>query len=107
MNRAAFLALRDEVKQALDDGWPVKEIWATLHEEGSNFSYTVFWRYVKRLIVWPPLDLASVAAGKKRKRKPEPEGSNSADKNSTAGIRVFTFNPTPKKEDLIRWLEFT
>jgi hypothetical protein len=26
-NRAAFLALRGEVKQAIDDGWPVKTIW--------------------------------------------------------------------------------
>ena len=33
-NRAAFLALRVDIKQALDDGWPVKSIWETLHEEG-------------------------------------------------------------------------
>jgi hypothetical protein len=102
MNRAAFLALREEVKQALDDGWPVKEIWETLHEEGSiAFSYTVFCRYVKRLIVRPRQEMGSVAAGKKRKREPEPEGSNSVNKNSTAGIRGFAFNPIPKKEDLI------
>jgi hypothetical protein len=102
MNRAAFLALRDEVKQALDDGWPIKEIWETLHEEGGiTFSYTVFCRYVKRHIVRAPLDLGSVAAGKKRRREPEPERSNSIDKNSTTGIRGFTWNPIPNEDDLI------
>jgi hypothetical protein len=102
MNKAAFLALREEVKEALDDGWPVKEIWKTLHEEGSiAFSYTVFCRYVKRLIVGRRRDMGIVAAGKKRKREPEPERSNSIDKNSTAGIRGFTWNPIPNEDDLI------
>ena len=101
-NRATFLAVKDDVKQALDDGWPVKAIWETLHEEGSiAFSYTVFCRYVKRLIARTRLEMRSLAVGKKRKREPEPERSNSVDKNSTAGIPGFTFNPIPKKEDLI------
>ena len=100
MNRAAFLALQEDVSQALDDGWSVKAIWETLHEEGKiAFSYPVFCRYVKRLIVRPRLKIGSLAAG--RKRDPEPQGSNSVSKNSTAGIRGFTFNPIPKKEDLI------
>jgi len=102
MNRAAFLALRDDVKQALDDGWPIKEIWETLHEEAKiAFSYTVFCRYVKRLIVRPPLQMGSMAAGKKRKREPEPEPSKPVAKNSTAGIRGFTWNPIPNEDDLI------
>ncbi len=33
-NRAAFLAVRDEVRQSLIDGWPVKSIWETLFDEG-------------------------------------------------------------------------
>jgi hypothetical protein len=50
-NRAAFLALRDEIKDALDDGWPVKVIWETLREEGKiAFGYDAFSRYVNRLI---------------------------------------------------------
>jgi hypothetical protein len=101
MNRAAFLALRNEVKQALDDGWPIKEIWETLHEEGSiAFSYTVFCRYVKRLIVRPRQEMGIVTAPKTRKREPDPERSNSIDKNSTAEIRRFTWNPIPNEEDL-------
>ena len=45
-NRAAFLALRDDVKEAIDDGWPIKEIWDTLCEEGKvSFSYETFRTY--------------------------------------------------------------
>jgi hypothetical protein len=51
-NRAAFLAVRDDVKEAIDDGWPVKEIWETLYEEGKvSFSYEAFRTYVNRLIL--------------------------------------------------------
>lgn len=51
-NRAAFLALKSDVKSALDDGWSVKVIWATLHEEGKvAFSYQAFRAYVNKLIL--------------------------------------------------------
>jgi hypothetical protein len=51
-NRGAFLALRSEVEQALDDGWPVKTIWETLHQEGKiTFSYQSFRGYANRLIL--------------------------------------------------------
>lgn len=40
-NRASFLAVRDDVRKALDDGWPVKVIWDTLRDEGKiEFGYT-------------------------------------------------------------------
>ena len=103
MNRGAFLAVRDDVKQALDDGWPVKAIWETLHEEQKiTFSYPAFCRYVKRLVVGRRSEIGrNVAAAKKGKREPEQEGFSSGDKNRTASLRGFTFNSTPKKEDLI------
>jgi len=50
-NRANFLAVRNEVKQAIDDGWPIKAIWATLYDEGKiAFGYDAFISYVNRLI---------------------------------------------------------
>ena len=101
-NRAAFLAVRDDVKEAIDDGWPVKEIWETLYEEGKlSFSYETFRTYVNRLIVGLRSEITrDVVAGKKGKRDPEREGFNSVE-HSTAGLPSFTFNSTPKKEDLI------
>ena len=105
-NRATFLALRVDIKQALDDGWPVKSIWETLHKEGKiDFSYQAFRGYTNRLILLsydknqvlenaenlpvtglgnPMKQVASMAA----ERKPE----------KATG---FIFNSEPKKEDLI------
>ena len=101
-NRAAFLAVREDVKQALNDGWPVKAVWETLHEEGKiTFSYPAFCRYVKRLVVGQRLEKGwDTAVGKKDKRAPKREGFNS-DKKSTTGLPSFNFSSTPKKEDLI------
>jgi hypothetical protein len=95
--------VRTDVKQALGDGWPVKVIWETLHEEGKiAFSYAAFCRYVKRLVVGRRLEIGRDAvAGRKGKKESEQEGFRSVDKNSTAGLPSFTFNSTPKKEDLI------
>lgn len=97
-NRAIFLALRPDVKQALEDGWPIKSIWETLHEEGKvTFGYDAFRRYTKRLIL--------LSAG--QKPTPEPPGQSSVTKivkpktTETPLIGGFTFNPSPKKEDLI------
>ena len=61
-NRATFLAIRGDVKQALDDGWPVKTIWETLHEEGKvSFSYQAFRGYANRLILSSPASRATVS----------------------------------------------
>jgi hypothetical protein len=50
-NLAAFLALRDEIRHALEDGWPVYHIWETLHEEQKiTASYTTFCGQVRRLL---------------------------------------------------------
>lgn len=106
-NRAAFLALRVDIEQALDDGWPVKSIWETLHEEGKiDFSYQAFRGYTNRLILSPPAtkppppipvvaipelgpsNPTKLADSKTVVKKPEPPTG-------------FTFNSKPKKEDLL------
>jgi hypothetical protein len=51
-NRAAFIILRTDIKQALNDGWTVKRIWETLCEEGKiDFGYTAFVGYTNRLVL--------------------------------------------------------
>lgn len=97
-NRAIFLALRPDIKQALGDGWSIKSIWETLYEEGKvAFGYDAFRRYTKRLILLP----ASLSL------TPEHPGQSNVTKTvepktkETPQIGGFTFNPSPKKEDLI------
>ena len=108
-NRAAFLALRGEVKQAIDDGWPVKTIWETLHGEGKvDFSYQAFRGYVNRLILSPPASGEAtplVVADQSRQAAPRsvPQSARTPaewqpEKPTATG---FTFNRTPKKEDLL------
>ena len=106
-NRATFLAIRGDVKQALDDGWPVKTIWETLHEEGKvSFSYQAFRGYANRLILSSPASRATVSTpmavdswiGKQRNPATAQATEKSPEGPTTTG---FTFNRTPKKEDLL------
>ncbi len=108
-NRAAFLALRGEVKQAIDDGWPVKTIWETLHGEGKvDFSYQAFRGYVNRLILSPPANgegTPPVMAGPSRQAAPRsvPQSARTPTEWQPEKLAAtgFTFNKTPRKEDLL------
>jgi hypothetical protein len=107
-NRAAFLALRVDIKQALDDGWPVKSIWETLHEEGKiDFSYQAFRGYANRLILSPPatelpapLPATSVAPEPGSSNPMKPASPKTAVKKPATSAG-FTFNSKPNKEDLL------
>jgi len=49
--RAAVIALRAEIQQAVSDGWSVRAIWQTLHAEGAvQVGYHAFRRYVAELV---------------------------------------------------------
>lgn len=108
-NRAAFLALRGEVKQAIDDGWPVKTIWETLHdEEKVAFSYQAFRGYVNRLILSPsangeatPLVVADQPRQAAPRLVPQLARTPAEWKPEKLAATGFTFNRTPKKEDLL------
>jgi hypothetical protein len=55
-NLAAVLALRKDIQQALNDGWSVRAIHQTLHDEGRvTFSYQAFRRHVNRIHLVKPL----------------------------------------------------
>ena len=106
-NRATFLAMLGDVKQAIDDGWPVKTIWETLHEEGKvSFSYQAFRGYANRLILSSPESRATestpMATDSRIGKQRDPATAQATEKNpqgpTTSG---FTFNRTPKKEDLL------
>lgn len=96
-NKAAFLAVRDQIKQALDDGWSMKIIWETLHEEGSiSFGYHAFVGYVNRLAIRnkssQPSSVASASAPTQTENPAIPK---------SPAIGGFTFQSNPNKEDLL------
>jgi len=99
-NRSAFLTLREDIRLAINDGWPVKTIWETLHEEGKiSFSYQSFRNYVNSLILQSMTNEAS-----------EDHNQPSSDENNKLSVEKdtkpekqpgFVFNPVPNKEELV------
>ena len=97
-NRASFLAVRDDVKKALDDGWPVKVIWDTLRDEGKiEFVVERELDEVAEFVVVDPAHHHSVQLG-----PPETGGLRRLDAvEHLAEIAGFNYNPKPNKEDLL------
>jgi hypothetical protein len=95
-NLVAFLAVRDDVRAALDAGYAAKTVWSNLHESKRiAVSYTAFLRYVRKFLT-QPADAArsqlapsatTEAAAEHIERPTKPVG--------------FVFNPKPKKEELL------
>jgi hypothetical protein len=96
-NRAAFMAVKEEVRQALNDGWCRKLIWETLKEEGKiNFEYQTFLRMTKK---------AGLDVQVKEDEKIEPKGKDeTVTKNpikASSALNGFNFDANAKKEDII------
>jgi len=86
INRATFLALRDEIKHAMDEGWPVKRIWENLYKQGDiKFSYQSFIGYVNRLILAKTKDT-------KKPTKKVPMAQQ-IEKTDTSVIKSFVYDP--------------
>jgi hypothetical protein len=108
-NRASFLAIRVDVKQALEDGWTVKAIWETLQAEGATvLTYMTFNRYVNRLVRGTDLARKKNEAPHSGAAEPAKAGSASLNAKRRASPSVtppsplsgFMVQPTPRKEDL-------
>jgi hypothetical protein len=106
---ALFLAVRDDIEAAMDAGYPMKTIWQQMKDRQClNVHYDTFRGYVKRYIFntrnsTPVAGLSKSLSGLKKAKKPaavRPTVKSSA-ATSASAIPGFTFNPNPKKEDLI------
>lgn len=94
-NKVAFLALQKDIREALDDGWSIKDVWATLFEEQKiSFSYKTFRLYVNQFIPSSIKQDSAIMADKKGSSEkkpavipPKPQG--------------FVFNPKARAEDLL------
>ncbi|WP_293645169.1 TraK family protein [Thiolapillus sp.] len=97
----AFMAVREDVKAAIEAGYAQKTIWAHLHEIGKiPYRYETFLKHVRKHI-------------KEAKREEGPESAKVTPDNPTKAAvgrekdtkptkkEGFTFDATPKKEDLI------
>ena len=92
VNKAAFLALKQDIASAVVDGWSIKLVWETLVEEGKiSFSYKTFCGYVARLI----------ASEKKTSMQENTKEDKKKKSNATNEIKGFTYNPIPNLEELL------
>ncbi|HHS8316200.1 TPA: TraK family protein [Legionella pneumophila] len=100
-NRAAFLAQKPDITHAMEDGWPIKSIWETLHAEGKiNFSYQAFRGYVNRLILSSRMSATTPSVScEPPQSKPAP-GTQEPKNVSAPEIKGFHFNPVPNLEEL-------
>ena len=49
--RASFLALKADIQETIEEGWPVKDVWRLLHDDGRvPVTYQAFNVYVNRYI---------------------------------------------------------
>lgn len=103
-----FLALRDDVEAAIRAGFDIKAIWSEMREAGRvSVGYSTFLAYVSRYsstTLSAPVDVVKKAA--KFAEQPSVVSTSRLDGNAfkkvgVAPVRGFTFNPDPKKEDLI------
>lgn len=103
----AFLAVKEDVRAALEAGYAMKTIWAHLHATGRIESrYETFTLHVKRHLRTPPPAQPPTAApaphapaGPAGTGPPE-SAPREPRKTPPPSVGGFTFNATPKTEDL-------
>lgn len=114
-NQVAFMAVKSDVSEALEEGWPVKTIWAHMVEQKRiGFGYDTFRAYVKRhLRATGEASVASTASPSPA-RAPTPKAQVPGEPKQAAissrtghsshapePICGFNFNAAPNREDLI------
>jgi hypothetical protein len=111
-NMVAFLAVRADVKAAVEAGYAFKTIWEHMHETGKiPYRYETFLKHVRRHITHAPANQAKQAAVPAPAQEDDTKTDPKADatrtkapsgpkKNKARAMSGFTFNPTPNKEDL-------
>ncbi len=104
-NLAAFLLIRHDVRIALDNGYPAKTIWRNMKESGRiAFCYESFLHLVRRQIRNRTKPVVMPAQNKPHREKakaPGPQQCGPTSARPSDSLKGFTFNATPKKEDLL------
>ena len=87
MAKIQFIALKEDIQEALDKGCSMKAVWETLSDEGQiSFGYKAFRHYVLKLIK----SAQEVTRDEKQVKS-----------KTTNEIRGFTYNPIPNPKELL------
>lgn len=108
-NLVAFLAVRADIKEALDAGYPVKTVWENMRElKRIEFGYDTFLNYVNRQIRQTQtkqstrsIEQDPAQSPKNSATKPPDDNINQIAKTTKPGaLPGFTYNPVPNIEEL-------
>lgn len=100
-NKVAFLALRNDIREALDAGWSMKSTWETLFDESKiTFSYKTFRLYVGRYI-FTETSIIKLNNNLLHALPPSKSVSESTDKKTVPPIPSFNFQATPNAKELL------
>ena len=101
----AFMAVKAHVIEALDAGYAMTTIWEHMHETGKlKCSYETFRKHVQRFIATKRPSHTEPDKGTIKPRnvtKADPREAPNRPKLEAPSMGGFTFEATPKKEDLI------
>ncbi|HAT9013812.1 TPA: conjugal transfer protein TraK [Legionella pneumophila subsp. pneumophila] len=98
-NKVEFLALREDIYEALEKGWSISIIWETLRDEGSfTATYNTFRLYVLKYLNGQKPENTQMETVENRSKKLVEKYSI---KKKAASIPSFTFNPKPNPEELL------
>lgn len=90
----SFLAVKDDIKAALDNGYSRKIIWEHMCESGKiQCAYQTFAKQIRKYITNEPEKTSPETPAKPKRasvQKPKQQKTSS-----------FTFNPKPNKEELL------
>ncbi|HFS5639805.1 TPA: TraK family protein [Legionella pneumophila] len=98
-NKVEFLAMREDISEALEKGWSITVIWETLRDEGSfTATYNTFRLYVLKYLNGQKPGYSQQATIDQRAKN---QARNGPKMNKPASIPSFTFNPIHNPEDLV------
>ena len=108
-NLSAFIAVRADIKTALDAGYPVKTIWENMRDlKRIEFGYDTFLNYVNRQLrrtqenmsAQPVTQDSAEISIERKAQKPDDASPKTTKITKPGTLPGFTYNPNPNIEEL-------
>lgn len=97
-HKVEFLAMREDISDALEKGWSITIIWETLRDEGSfTATYNTFRLYVLKYLKGQKPCYSQKESVEVEIKKP----AGNSSKKKDISIPSFTYNPIPNIKDLL------
>ncbi|HIH8947556.1 TPA: TraK family protein [Legionella pneumophila] len=98
-NKVAFLAMREDISEALEKGWSITIIWETLRDEGSfTATYNTFRLYVLKYLNGQTSGYSQKDANV---QQPKRLAENQDKEKKQTTMPSFNFNPIPNSKELL------